>query len=843
MKEADVKKLCLELIKADSEEDVVAILKEWGLWDNPVYWRYYGDDELNWNRAGNQQARADFALNEKLVNTIDSRLMLECMLAGINPEDETKAPKSMREAVNRFIEKTWRGTLKVTGGRVEEWPTKMRTQVAEGISVFVTGPKGLKPCVNVADLGEGQTPEAFPLTLLSLGKRNKFKVRFAQGKYGQGSSGALRFCGKRKLQLIVSKRHPKLVKNSVVRSDYPTHSDDDCWGVTVVRREGEGMDIPTPFLSYLAPIDADNHPRAGRVLRFRSDEMPLFPKGDDAYQRSVPHGTLVKLYEYNLPTVSNILRRAGLRPKIDLLLPEPALPMRFHECREHQKSGHEQVETMSGLFARLNGNQNLEDIKPAEITVTVQGHELVARIFAFKPGTSDTYRNAEGVVFTINGQAQGYIKANIFARKKVGLQRLAKDLLVVLDCSSITVMEQHDMFMPSRDRLVEDNQFAMDVEKKIEEALRDHPGLRLLKNERRQADVQEQLADNKPLEDALKRVLKNSPTLARLFGLGQRLHNPFKPETKESSDKFIGKQHPTFFRFAGKEEGDVLARAAHLESKVRIAFDTDVVDDYFTRKVDRGQKDFVRIVDGKRVPLTDYSGPNLADGRANLTLDLPDGMKAGDVLELELIVRDLVTGAEFVNKAKLAILAALDRPEEPHPHKKKKPPADKPGDKQEGIAGLDFPEVKWVKPEDARWKQYFELPDDCLTIIDDGEVDENGKSEPDYTFYLNEGNKALQNELATTKLPVAAVKKQFEIGMMLVGMALLHDDKQRKSQKPSSSEEKADGEKKDETTVFKLAQQFSRAIAPVILPMIQSLGDLADDEADVSDLAGQAEAA
>ena len=112
----------------------------------------------------------------------------------------------------------------------------------------------------------------------------------------------------------------------------------------------------------------------------------------------------------------------------------------------------------------------------------MQGHELIARIFAFSPGSSNTYRNSEGVVFTINGQAQGYIKANIFARKKVGLQRLAKDLLMVLDCSSLTAMEQHDMFMPSRDRLVEDNPFAVEVEKKIEQALHDHPGLRLLKN-------------------------------------------------------------------------------------------------------------------------------------------------------------------------------------------------------------------------------------------------------------------------------------------------------------------------------------------------------------------------
>jgi hypothetical protein len=845
VKHADAKKLCLELINTDSEEEVVAILRKWSFWDNPKCWRYYGDDELNWNRAGNQQARADFALNEKLVNTIDSRLMLECMLTGINPEDQVKAPTLMREAVNRFIEKSWSGTLKVTGGRVEEWPPTMRTKVADGISVFVTGPKGLKPCVNVADLGEGQTPEAVPLTLLSLGKRNKFKVRFVQGKYGQGSSGALRFCGKRKLQLIVSKRHPKLLDNPAVGSGYPKHEDDDCWSVTVVRREGEGLDIPTPFLSYLAPLDADKHPRAGRVLRFKADEMPLFPKGDDAYQRSVRHGTLVKLYEYNLPTVSNILRRSGLRPRIDLLLPEPALPMRFHECREHQKSGNEQVETMSGLFARLNGNTNLEPIKPAELTITVQGHELIGRIFAFKPGTSDTYRNSEGIVFTINGQAQGYIKANIFARpKRVGLQRLAKDLLMVLDCSSITAMEQHDMFMPSRDRLVEDNSFAMELEKKIEAALRDHPGLRLLKNERHKMDVEEQLADNKPLEDALKRVLKSSPSLARIFGLGQRLHNPFKPQTKEESEKpFVGKQHPTFFRFAGKEDGELLARAAHLESRVRIAFDTDVVDDYFTRKIDRGQKEFVRVVNGKRMPLMDYTGPNLADGRANLTLDLPDGVKAGDVLELELIVRDPVTEAEFVNKAKLAVLAAFENDDKDKSKKKKKPPADKPGDKQDGTAGIDFPEVKWVKPEASNWKSYFESLDDCLCIIDDGEADDNGKSDPDYTFYLNEGNKALQNELKTTKLPVAAVKKQFEIGVILIGMAMLHDDKQRKSQKPSADDEKADTEKTDDSGVFKQAAQFTRAIAPIILPMIQSLGDLADEEVDVSDLAGQAEAA
>ena len=302
----------------------------------------------------------------------------------------------------------------------------------------------------------------------------------------------------------------------------------------------------------------------------------------------------------------------------------------------------------------------------------------------------------------------------------------------------------------------------------------------------------------------------------------------------------ILKMHPTFFRFAGKDEGELLARAAHLDRRVRIAFDTDVVDDYFTRKVDRGQKEFVRILKGKRVPLTDYTGPNPADGRANLSIDLPEDLKVGEVLELELIVRDPATGAEFINKAKLAILAAVET--HSGDPKKKKPASEKPGDQQDGQAGLDLPKVNWIKPDAPNWKNYFETLDDCLKIIDDGEED---KSE--FFFYLNEGNKALQNELKNTKLAAAAVKKQFEIGIVLVGMAMIHDDKTHQPKKPAAEDaegEKEDnGGKKDDSAVSKQAAQFTRAIAPVIIPIIQSLGDLADEEVDLSDLVGHAEAA
>jgi hypothetical protein len=40
--DVDPKTLCNKLLKADTEEDVINILKEADYWDNPEVWRYYG---------------------------------------------------------------------------------------------------------------------------------------------------------------------------------------------------------------------------------------------------------------------------------------------------------------------------------------------------------------------------------------------------------------------------------------------------------------------------------------------------------------------------------------------------------------------------------------------------------------------------------------------------------------------------------------------------------------------------------------------------------------------------------------------------------------------------------
>lgn len=827
------RELCLALMQANSEAEVIGLLRDAGYWEEPRAWRFYGDNELNWSQAGAQQSRADFAFNEKAVNAIDSVLTRMCMEHGIRP-DAPEAPQSIREAVARFIE-GGDGPLKATSGRIEDWGKDYRKDIARHISVFTTEPlmwssQG-RPSLNIADLGEGHTPAAFPDTFVSLGRRNKVSIQFVQGKFCQGGSGALRYCGEHKLQLIVSRRAPTLLRSPAAPASYPVDAQsDDHWGFTIVRREAATGAQRMSTYTYLAPIGSDERPRRGGVLHFAAATMPLFPDGARAYEREVEFGTLLKLFEYRI-NAGNIIRRSGLLQRLDLLLPEPALPIRMHECRPRiSKGASEQTTTMAGLFNRLRGSDNLEDIEPSTLPITVNGRQLKLRVFAFKPGRAATYRDAEGIVFTVNGQAHAFLKAAFFHRKGVGLQRLASDLLVFVDCSKLSPTELEDAFMSSRDRLVEDNAFAREIEKRLEEALHSHEGLRRLKNARIAQEIQEQLADNRPLEDVLKRVLKHSPALARLFGQGVRLQNPVRPATvAPAKTSFEGRPNPTFFRFQNKEEGALLIREAHLGQRVRLKFETDAENSFFTRPYDPGRHALELQGGGVEGAVTNYTGPLLTDGLGTILFELPSEAAIGDILDYVFTVSDPQTEAVFINRVRLSVKGAQQQ-KPSTPGERRKPPSKDPG-AQDGPSQIDLPRVRWVKEDDPTWKQHFTTREDCLDVIDDGEAGGPGAVSHDYTFYLNDANTALRAELAATKMPIEVIRKQFEISATLIGLAMLYEEHRR----PASN----DGAK-DEEPLRDHVRKVTRAIAPVLLPIVNGLGDLGDLEPEQSDLFGQA---
>jgi len=311
MNNEETKQLCLSLLHCDSEDEVIQILKIKNMWDDKRYWRYYGDDEGNSSTIQGQQSRSDASLAEKIINSIDARLMNECLVRGIDPSSE-QAPQSIREAVAEYFEGRRSDSL---GGGIQKWDNKKLREEAANITVATTGSKNAS-CITIADLGEGQTPDQLPNTILSLRVRNKIKIMFVQGQYNQGGSGALCFCGQHGIQLVISKRNPRIF-NSTNSSSFNN------WGFTIVRRvrpSEQGPNVKLSIYTYLAPNIKDMNDSKGNVLEFHADSLELMPQGKEPYTRIMSWGTAIKLYNYDMKGFrSSAILPDGLRSRIEAL--------------------------------------------------------------------------------------------------------------------------------------------------------------------------------------------------------------------------------------------------------------------------------------------------------------------------------------------------------------------------------------------------------------------------------------------------------------------------------------------------------------------------------------------
>ena len=816
MDNQSLRTLCLNLIHAESEKQVIEHLSKAGYWERDEVWRNFGDIENNFSTIGNQASRPEAALIEKLVNSVDARLTGRCLEDGINPEN-TNAPQTIRDAVARFFGPN--GTSNGRAGFVREWSDSHRLEVARGITLAATGAKPGEgnPCFTISDCGEGQVPREFPNTILSLHRSNKLRIPFVQGKFNMGGTGALRFCGKDNLQLVVSRRNPKLLDNS--------DQSDQNWGFTIVRRRGKENSKNTVY-EYLAPIDAEQNPQPGGILHFYTPEMPIFPEGRRPYHRNSKWGTLIKLYEYQLKKKSHILRKDGLLHRLDLLLAEIALPIRLHECRDGYR-GHEGSfdNNLTGFRVRLEDNRadNLE-FDPSSSPLKVLGESMTATIYAFKKDRAETYRNDEGIIFTVNGQTHGHLTTDFFRRKKVGLSYLRDSILVVVDCSEINSRAREDLFMNSRDRLA-DCDLRNQIEEDLENLLKNHPGLRELRERRRREEVEAKVADDKPLEEVLRSLLSKSPNLFSLFLEGERMSNPFRPKHVGSNDQqFQGKKHPTYFRFKGKEQDARINRECHINERCRIAFETDAESEYFSRDLEPGEFKLVLESNVGAKDVDDYI-LNLQNGIANLTLRLPTNCTEGDHLRFIATTDDPTLVQPFVNRFEIKVTG------EAKPHggskKRRKPPGPQNGKERELPSGLSLPKVIEVPEED--WENHGFDAHTGLEVKHAGE-DES----PDvYDFFINVDNIHLKNflksETGVDGDGAKLVRAQFTYGLVLLGLAII---KQEAMQKENGAGNVILNKSPEANGVEESVKIFSRAAAAVLLPVIRSLGELDIEDED-----------
>lgn len=832
----------MALLHSESEEEVASLLREAGYWDDPNLWRLYGDKEGNFAQIGNQQSYPEASLVEKIVNSVDARLMCECRLREIGPETDD-APTSVRDAVAMFFEN--RRASEDEAGTLANWSRQERTKESRMITLAATGDRptrghiSKRMCVTITDQGEGQSAQRLPDTILSLNAKNKQRIRFVQGKFNMGGSGALRFCGENGLQLVISRRNPKLAQSE--------HSDDstsDDWAFTVVRREEPSNKSGEPVHSeftYLAPINADTSPREGTVLNFQSKSMPLMPLHDVPYAREIEWGTTIKLYEYETTVgQSNVLMKDGLLFALERLLPEIALPIRVHECRGYKGEKERSFETpLAGLVVRLEEGRgdSLEPNFPMSVRIQAGGMKMTGKIYAFKENRASTYLRDEGVIFGINGQAHGYFPKTIFSRpKRVGLPRLKDSLLVLIDCSTLTARQREDLFMSSRDRLSK-KPIRYDVERELEQMLREHKHLRRLQQERRAKDVDDKLSEEKPLEEVLNKVLRASPALQTIFLQGRRLSKPFDsgrgtergeesgPEKRDKNDKpFEGRRHPQIFKIRNTEYGAMFRRNSEIGRRCRIDFETDVENEYFDRATDRGMFELDNESGG---PLPSFS-LSLDDGIAHLNMSLPSDTEAGSQLKLRAIVNDSTLMEPFVNQFEITIQPKHGRARNKNRKKKKRHGSG--GGEKSTQGGISLPSVIPVRTDDDKWQKYkFTENTSCHVVSDPKE--EYGKTVLDHTFFINVDNNALKTEMKYSRQDARLLEAKFKYGNVLLGLALLHADD------PSDNDYDDD----ESQSVQDQIRQVSDAVAPVLLPMIDQLSGLNESELEELGILGEDE--
>ena len=768
-------RLCEQLIRADTETAVETALRDAGYWDNIADWDVFGGNSANASMIGGQQEAVESALVEKIVNSIDARMLNACHENGIDPQ-VSDVPQSGIEAIHKWFDHGLKTEQASRAGNISVWSSSKRNEQSEHITVAATGGRRSNDyaSISIADTGEGQEPDNFASTFCSLNTGNKRAIPFVQGKHTMGGTGVLRFCGAERvnahqLQLIVSRRNPA----------FATNGHDTPWGFTVVRRFPPQGAEKTHTYRYLAP--------KGRVLQFSADSLAIFPQSSegsrraDPYARSVPWGTLTKLYEYIRTTYITGATAKSLMfaRKLELRMPRALLPVKLYECRDFERVA-DAIPTLvlTGIMGRLETlNAPAKTLEwhgqPKTIEFRVEGQRFVASVWAFRRNVKiNTWRGSDGVVFMLNGQTHAALRDSFFDRQDVEMGALRKSLFVVVDCVNIDKDHEAALFMTSRDRLA-GTKFTRDLQSALAKSLKEHQALKDLRNERTRFVGTVDEETQRSLQEFLENYLQQNPELASLLMEGNDIPTPHKPVKPHETKPMSLRQYPTFFRLRKGHDGH-LQRTAPIDSKnLRFVFETDAVDDYFDRFDAPGMKCLDRKVGDKTFNADEFIGGwYLSEGKAEMKVHLPHDVKPGDVVHFKFTVEDdnPATG-QFVNTIEIkvtapATVAAPDNvddekpPQPPQPSRPRRP-------RQPTV---DAPKIQAV--EETDWANQNPEPFDDSTAI--RKVDLEGGFE----FRYNADNKYLRNAIKQLKgkdrdQQANELRQQFASTMAMLALAIM----------------------------------------------------------------------
>lgn len=590
------KELFEKLFYAPTEDDVDNIIAENSETFKNENWHPLGGDESLFGVIENQQASPIPALIEKITNSIDAILTRKCYEAGIEPTSSS-APKTMEEAIKIFLpnSKQW------------DLPSFRKIQ-SESIQIIADGPR-MDTSLIIYDDGEGQHPEDFEKTFLSLLRGNKNKIHFVQGKYNMGGSGAIVFCGKKRYHLISSKRFDGKGK----------------FGFTIIRKhpftEEEKQTRKNTWYEYLK-IN-------GEIPAFSIDKLDL-----GLYNKKFTTGTVLKLYSYDLPPGSRSVISRDLNQSINEYLFEPALPLYTIDKKERYPDDRNLERDLYGLKRRLEEDKNKyvddyfvesysdKNIGPLKVTCYVfnakingknskESREAIKREF---------FKNNMSVMFSVNGQVHGHLTSE-FITRSLKMQLIKDYVLIHVDCTGLDLEFRSELFMASRDRLKHGEQTAILREILAKVLLKS----KLMEIYKRRKDTISFAGEDK--NELLKSFTKNLPLKSELLKL---LQNTFKledldkkkdkkekkhKEEKEQEEEFKPERFPSFFKLGKDSKDEKPLVKIPLAGEKIIRFKTDVENEYFVRVEDPGEL---------KIGLLNYK-PNDSDG----------GLKPGEPKKIE----------------------------------------------------------------------------------------------------------------------------------------------------------------------------------------------------------------
>ena len=754
--------LCLRLLHAESEHEVIGITESDPDLSNGDNWLPIDGRNTNFNVVTNQASTGSKALTELCTNMVDAVLMKYAYERGV-PLTGLNAPQSVIEGVRYLVQ--LRGSHSGVLAEVDD-PKYLQEFAEKNLVIGVTGGtrRGDSLCFTFVDNGEGQHSQDFEDTFLSLSKGNKSNIPFVQGKYNMGSSGVLTYCGRRWYKLIVSRRHDRTGD----------------WGWTLVRRRpGEGM----PVAEYFKPSSG--------IPSFSSSVLhPMrLNSGDRDDKVHLTTGTIVKLYDYQMESPASF---RNIRESLNENLVSTVLPFRLMDYRyprDRRRGGRRAegvderpVNGMEFLLLRPDGEDELEDDDENRVYEPGSEHHIgdvdhpdlgrisVRAIIPKKqrsgkhfPTWLEAPRNTSRIFHAVNGQVQ-FKQNRGYLSQSCKFPGLKDRVVLIVDASNLSESAHNDVWKGDREniRATEVGQlYRNEVTKLIE--ISDY----LKELQQRIAREETKNLAEEGQATLFQNLVDSDPSIAQLLPGGSIVTLPGNiGRGNEGVEEWEGKYSPTFLELVARQIKENGAEIA-VDGRREVAFKTDVKNDYLTRPDNRGRVFTIGGLGGN----FSYASA-LRNGRLTMTFSaLPGKVTPGEEISFSVALLDDAMPEPVTENLKLKVVAArTPRPPGPRPPK---PPDPNTDGEEETTEGRELPPTKWLTKdgrligddETERW------PDD-FTDQDGGKVDDLGEGTKMYR--INYDNAHFRRFLDRERNDVdrKVVAEQYRMGMLVLMLGL-----------------------------------------------------------------------